>query len=471
MNERLVTIASALLALLVIGGLLGGRGPQPVPPPVRAGSQETGVNGWNGAYRWLSASGVRVSRLRDRYTGLDALGLPPTGNLLVVTTQVVHQSRNHELEELASWVKRGNQLLLLGSDAEAFDPALRAGGLHQDSDLAMALGLESEYRRSVADDSEVASPAPDVSHPPAKLVKPEKTPGTTGTPVTECRAPAQEAPALPPPFPACGAPEVVHGTISGPLRRLRPYPPNRAHPVLAGVTEVAVKTPSVKEPPWTTGHADRLFRPLLCDPQGEVPALSLLRAGAGMVWAFEYSHPFSNDNLDRADNARLLSNLVAFSLGPRGAVIFDDMHQGDSVLYDPQAFFHDARLYWTLLFLFGVWMLWLVADTGAFAAPAPREAGVAGLDFVRAQGQFLDRHLRRGEGATELLRRFHDRVRRRRGLPADGQPAWDLVERDPRADAARLAELRKLSGEVERGRRVDLVRLHNLVLHIEGSLK
>lgn len=428
MNERLVTFGSALAALLLVGGLLSGGGRSAPPPRSKAGSQDAGPTGHQGAWRWLTDSGVRVARLQERYTGLDAAGGAPTGNLLVLTMRVVHRSRTLERDALRAWVERGNDVLLLTPESEILD--LR-DGVVEDHDVFDALGFTWQWRSGDAD-------------------RDERTPSPG------------------PAFPACATAEVKHGTISGPLRRLRPFAPNAAHPVLQGVHEVAIKSAAFEKSGWIVPDGDdRLWRPLLCDPEREAPAFSLFRLGSGHVWAFGYTRPFANDNLGRADNARLLANLVAFSLGPRGTVIFDDMHQGDSVLYDPQAFFGDPRLYRTILFLLGLWMVWLLADTGHFAAPAPRRAVVAARDFVRAQGRFLARHLRDGEGASALLRRFHDRVRRRHGLPGDGTPSWEWLQRDPRTDAARVAELRRIADDVARGRRVDVARLHNLTLELE----
>jgi hypothetical protein len=60
-------------------------------------------------------------------------------------------------------------------------------------------------------------------------------------------------------------------------------------------------------------------------------------------------------------------------------------------------------------------------------------------------------------------------VNRRHGLPGDGTPSWDSLQRDPRVDAARVAELRRLADEVERGAQVDVARLHNLTLELERA--
>ncbi|MGQ0618705.1 MAG: DUF4350 domain-containing protein [Panacagrimonas sp.] len=429
MNQRLVTLGLALLALLVLGGvMLGGRGAQ-APPVSRPQSQDGGGAGLLGAYRWLQASGMRVERLRERYGALDSLNIPESGNLLVVHVPMVHPPRRGEIGTLQAWIARGNHLLLLQTRSQS----IAWGGLAMSEMLEGAVGIVRE--------------------------EPEFEEGKDGQP-----RPVQDT------VPECGIADVTHGTIAGPLRRLRPFPPNRNHPVLAGVGEIQVKARSTDNLSRVSAAPDRFIYPLLCDPQTRLPVLTVLRLGGGRVWASDYSELFVNDNLDRADNARLLANLVIHALGPGGAVIFDDMHQGDSVLYDPAAFFADPRLHGTLAFLLLIWLLWLLADGGRFSLAPAIAARPSGIDFVRAQAPFLARHLRRGEAAREVLRVFHDAVRKTLAQPRNGEPSWILLQSHARITPAHLLELRRLADQVDARRRVDLAALHNLTLTTQREL-
>lgn len=434
MRERLLTLLFAGLALLALGSLLGGgrSAGEQASRISRPGSQDAGAAGLLGAWRWMESSGLRVLRLRERYSALDAqgLGLTPTGNLLVVHVPMVHTPRRAERAALSGWVARGNHLLLMQS------PSQRTawGGLPGRHLIETAVGIERDE------------------------------PDWVSVPGGEPQYMQQE-------FPACQSPEVTHGTISGPLRRLRPYPPHAAHPLLSGVSEVQLRTPAIGNLSLVSAGPGRMSYPLLCDPLTQLPVFTLTRHGDGRVWSSDYSELFVNDNLGRGDNARLLANLVGLALGSGGAVIFDDMHQGDSVLYDPAAFFSDPRLQATLGFLLAIWALWLLADSGRFSSLPASPSPQSGIEFVRMQGQFLGRHLRRGESAHELLRGFHDAVRLRLAQPRNGEPSWSLLSAHAAVTAAPLAELRRLAARVQARRRVDLVTLHNLTLLIRRELE
>src|SRR5579863_2212157 len=81
--------------------------------------------------------------------------------------------------------------------------------------------------------------------------------------------------------------------------------------------------------------------------------LWLSQRGAGQMILSAVASPFSNAAIGMTDNAQLLANILAWSLGPAGTVIFDDVHQGLTEYYDGKAFFADPRLHhtfeWVLL--------------------------------------------------------------------------------------------------------------------------
>jgi hypothetical protein len=151
-------------------------------------------------------------------------------------------------------------------------------------------------------------------------------------------------------------------------------------------------------------------------------------------------------------------------------VIFDDTHQGDARLYDPAAFYRDPRLRASVIFLVGLWLLYLLGYSNRFVGATLAARGVSGLSFVRAVGGFYARMLQPPAVAQGLFRHFFNALRRRAGLPANGEPAWEMLARAPRVDAVRLAELRTLHARVVSGERADLVRIHNLMLELKGQL-
>jgi hypothetical protein len=432
MSDRLFTLLGAAASLILLVWMLGGGAREQAPPPSRPSSQDAGTAGLLGLHRWLDESSVPVLRLRQRYTELATVA-PVPGNLLIVAEPMVWPVRPVEAESLRAWVERGNHVLLLSSVAQRA-PWAWSGG---DSGLAEALGLSRRFLslRPPKDD-ERADPA-----------------------LERRRA-------------ACADDALTRGTIAGPQRRLRPVAAP-AHPVLTGVREVNLKAPS----PQTTfyqalDHAAgaRHALALLCDPELRLPVFAVFRIGPGRVWAFDYSEPFSNDNLGRGQNALLFANLVAFALGPDGKVIFDDMHQGDSELYDPAAFFGDPRLHGTIAFLFGMWLLWLLGYSNRFAPPAAAPRRLTTGEFMRAVGRFQARYLRPREAARGLFRHFFNDVRRRYRMPANGEPAWDALARTAGRAQAELRQLREWQEHLEQGRAVDLTRLRNLILKVQDSL-
>ena len=110
-----------------------------------------------------------------------------------------------------------------------------------------------------------------------------------------------------------------------------------------------VRTQSLYPLAFTSKEKFRSSLVLLEDPLTKFPVFWQVRIGDGIGWISGYAELFSNAALGGGDNARLLANIVAGSLGLDGRVIFDDMHQGLTEVYDPKAFFGDARLHMTFV--------------------------------------------------------------------------------------------------------------------------
>jgi hypothetical protein len=155
---------------------------------------------------------------------------------------------------------------------------------------------------------------------------------------------------------------------------------------------------------------------------------------------------------------------VASSLGPDGWVIFDDMHQGLTEVYDPSAFFGDARLRATLWFIVGFWLIYVAGHSNRIAPLVRRLERPRAVDFVRAVGGLFARRLSGREVALGLLRHFFAELRGARA-GADGID-WELLARYPRVPRSRIDELRGLHSGLAQGRAPDLVRLNNLINNI-----
>ena len=439
MNERWITFGGAMLALVFATGLLFPRF-RPAPPPgSNPTSQDAGEQGLLGAYRWLQGSGIGVMRLRTRYDQLAGLSHAPSGNLLVVTEPQKFPVRRAEGEALAAWVEKGNSVLVLRADGAR--PEWTQGRFSQG--LLPVLGI-----RVVSAGKKRA--------PICKAAQPDK-------PDDEDAPKAGEIP--------------KDGRI-----RLLPSPSDSIYPLLAGVRALEVKpTAAARQVPYLTelGYSEddgRIDFVWLCDTARQRTALWQFRRGQGNIWVSSYAELFSNGTLARADNARLLSNLVALATAGGGAVIFDDMHQGDSVLYDPAALFNDPRLHASLGLLLAIWLVYLLGTSNRFATPGAKPRAVTPAAFAAAVGGFYARSINSWDAAQDLITRFHAEARRRLKRPGSG-PAWELLERTPavertllqalRAEQAQLDALRERPEKYPR----DLRRLAALIHQLRESLR
>ena len=429
MRERLITLACALGALLLFATLfLRGGGPERAraAPPTSA---ERGGNGLLGGRRWLEGEGIRTVSLRERFETLARRSdVPPTGNLLIVTTPVVTAFRLSEAGALDRWVRAGNTLLVLAALSDR--PAWALSGFAH-SDLSLLAGLEFVPRTRPSGGPAAAAPS--------RASRPATTRLLRAT--DELKPPRQST-----------------------------LVPNRSHPYLAGV-HTAVALSDYAPEVWDVRVPRAGFvLSLAHEREGGEGVLWLRSAGAGTVIVSGFGSLFTNRVLGLADNARLLANIVSASLGPGGAVLFDDEHQGLSAAYDPAKFYRDPRLYATLGVLVAVWLAWVLGGTRLRLPPsparAPREA-----ELVRATGMFLARVLRPPAAARRMFERFFQRLRARTRRDApDVGPPWQWLQEHPRLERADVAQLRQWYTDAHSGRRVPLQRLHNLIVRTERQL-
>src|SRR5581483_2723245 len=120
---------------------------------------------------------------------------------------------------------------------------------------------------------------------------------------------------------------------------------------------------------------------------------------------------------------RLLANIVAWSRGPRGAVIFDDAHQGLTAYYDANAFFIDPRLHHTLGWLL---LLWLAFVLGSQPLRALRREWqpIDESAYVEAAARYLAAVVHPAEAGQALIEDFLGslRARLRSAAAADSAP-------------------------------------------------
>lgn len=420
MHERITTLLCALAALLVFATLFL-RGPMEAPRSAPPTSSERGADGLFAARSWLEQEGIRTVSLRERFDALQKHHeLPGSGNLLIVSVPVVNAIKTTEILSLVHWVQAGNTLLLL---AALSDRPAWAGLVPVQPDLKRLSGLEFVLAKR----------------------QPEPAPSA--------RQLRSAAPAL--------------QQLAQPLRST--LIANRAHPYLTGVNS-ALAFSDYPHNAWEAIVPRASFMLVLAHERGlGEGVLWVTPEGDGTIIVSAFSSLFSNRALGLAENAHLLANIVTTSLGPGGAVLFDDSHQGLTASYDPAKFYSDRRLYATLAVLVAVWLTWVLGSTrlrpATERASAPREA-----ELVRVTGLFLARVLRPAAAARRLFEQFFLRLQRLTGRSAAAGPPWEWLENHPRLSAAEVRQLRDWYADAYSERRIPLRRLHNLIVRTERQL-
>ena len=426
-RERLVTLVGALgaLALSLTMFLRGESGisvSRDVPRPT---TEEHGPNGYLAAFDWLQSGGIGAVSLRGRFDkyfdgasgegtaqvgarGADALeagALSPQGNLLIVTLPVVTTFRSEEFPALDRWLRAGNTLLALAAVTD--QPEWSNGFADLASgDLSYLTGLQL------------------------------KAAGGSG---------AGDA--------SAGRQGLASHRVS--------MVPNRQHAYFSGVRAVTVPLESPSRSWAMRVPSEGFVLSLAHDAETGEDVLWTRSIGRGRIIVSGLGSLFTNGSLGEADNAKLFSNIVSANVGPGGAVLFDDLHQGLTAGYDPGKFYKDRRLYLTLAILVALWLSWVLGST-ALAVPKLRSPAPNETELVRATGGFFARVLHSPEGALRMLDLFF----RRWG----SRGSWEALERHPRVAASDVRQLHEWHAAAVGARRVPLDRLHNLLLKIEGQL-
>lgn len=423
---RLVTLLGGLAALTLAVVLLAPPRPSTLQKTSFPLSTDRGPQGLRGLWRWVQSAGIATRSQQQRYDHLARDShLAPTGNLLVISLPQRFPARHDELAALGDWLARGNSALIL---VAAYDRPMWSEWGTLPSTMALLRSFDYDLHWKAT----VPTPQAPTKFNPAEFVR-----------ALEFRPP--------------------------PLQQLGPI---IEHPLLAGVRRVEAAAVNNPRNYWdiVALNGERRYLPLLRDAHRYLPVFWTLRVGgAGHLYLSSYADLFGNISLGRADNGRLFANLLGVALAPGGTVINDDMHQGLTDLYDPQAFFADERLHNTLWFLLAFWLLYLLGRS-ARLAPVPTQTPVPrAADFVRAVGGLCARRLSRVELAQGLLRHFFNALRSRYGLPTTGEPVWELLDAHARSDPRTLQQLRRLAG-ASRLSRAALMQLTHLLATLRKRL-
>jgi len=424
LKERLVTFGLALGALALFYALFL---PKPAPgdgAPALPLSSESRASGYQAAWRWLKVERIPVTALHERYDhlGMRSVSPTPTGNILLTTLPHKLPVRPREAVQLDAWVERGNTLIVM---AALDDTPLWS--LMNNVNLIDAIGRLTRLKFEVVEEGGKSKPPATVRRPIGAVLKSLAQPDDL---IIEARG---------------------------------------AHPLLQGVQSVQVKSefPASR---WRAVPMDRSGVLQIGQMAGTGDAaIWLSRQGKGQVITFAVAGIFGNGAIGERDNARLLSNLIAWSRGSGGAVIFDDAHQGVVTYYDAKAFFADPRLHRTLAWIV---FLWFVFVLGVHRLRT-RSIGWNPVDvtaFLGSSGEFFAATLTPAAAGARLFANFFNSIRGRLGLTQDGTPEWEWLSGHAGVSARDLSELRRLHDRVRTGQSVDLVRLQNLIVQLQGSV-
>jgi hypothetical protein len=418
MKQKLVTFLLALGAFAACYLLIFPKPPADTGESERPLSSSEGVNGYLGAWRWLSRERVPVESLRERFEVLPVnQSKSATGNVMLTTLPHLVPVRNAEVGVLDRWIENGNTLIV----AAALD----------DTPKYALVGAE-EFLRQLNHLTGLNFEVIDQGKSSAKAKIGEALRTLTAARDVDIK-PRGTLPLM----------QDIHGlrvTSEFPAMRWRATPMD-SRPVL-----------QIGE---TSAHAD--------------PAIWVRRQGKGQVIVLAVAGLFSNQELGTLDNAQFLSNIVAWNLGSSGRFIFDDVHQGAAKYYDAHAFFADARLHRTLWWLIFLWFVFVLGVQHlALHANTWRPADITA--FVATSGEFFASTITPVAAGARLLANFFNGIRRRLGMPEDGKPVWEWLASQAAVPAGEVQQLRRMQARIDGGRRVELTRLQNLLVKVQGKI-
>lgn len=434
MKDRLITVGGGLLAFAIVVVLLVPVDRDEAGSVSRPLSADRGTAGLQGLKRWLEQGGVEADVLGRRYTALASdLDLSPVGNLLIVSLPQLTPSRSEEREALRTWLAQGNSALVLVAAGDAPFWMLWTGDSTTNRFLE-TLGFD--LTREETDEEQEAQE--------------KEGQGREGEESEND---------------LWSRSEMEKGLVGEEIELAPMFP----HPLTKGVTAVSTWSLPERDNGWnlTGTERGRAVLPLLATP-GEGVGFWEARVGSGRMWVSRYSDIFANGQLAKADNGRFLANLVSSSLGANGRVIFDDMHQGATNLYDAKAFFSDPRFTSTLVFMVGFWLLYLIGRSRRLAPAREAIPRYYAADLARAMAGFFARRLSAVTAERQLFVFFFNDIRSRFGLPTNGRPVWSILSGMSRISADDIDQLRT---RYERtARKPDLVSLARLMQRTRESL-
>ena len=466
MRERGISL---LLALAALGAfyalwLRPGSSLDPDADIARPTTAERRGNGYAGLFEWLRRSGVETRSLRERYTALADLDVPPRGNLLVLTLPAVETFHSDEFTALDRWVRGGNTLLI---EAALLDQpnwaARRSSGAVAEIESLTSIEFETRKAREARlDDTPLAQRVREADARDAKKKDAGKDAGDSdeASESAEDEENSGDIDAADP-HGAFDTPEKILLSATGP------------HALLDGVKTLELET-DYRAGDWSLRMPyDNFLLTLARGAKGE-GALFEQRLGAGSILLSAGGSLFTNRAIGNADNSRLFANIVRSRVAREGAVLFDDLRQGLSANYDPARFYRDKRLYKTMFILLGLWLVWVLGST-RLRAPTVPEHDPSEAELVKNAGAFIARTVAPHRIARRLFDLFFAAVartaRRTGGATSERSELWQWLERHGAIHPHELDQLKQWYMDANAQRKLPLVSLQNLLDTLESRLK
>jgi Domain of unknown function (DUF4350) len=414
MKQRWIALGLAAAALLSFYALVFPKPQSPQSQVSRPLSIETGADGLAGAWRWLEDSHIPVVSLRERYQQLPLLPLPARGNVLLTTLPAKLVVSPAEQLALERWIARGNTLLILAALDDT--PGWTQGDEFNLPMLEEWTHIHFSSRHSSDED------------------------GTIRESVTSLLRPTEI--------------------------QLEPL---GVHPLLQGIRQISVSS-ELPASHWLGAARDYATLAVARRRDDGDAALWLQARESGQILLCALAAPFSNAQITRADNARLLANIIAWSRTRDGRVLFDDGHQGLVSFYDPHAFYADPRLHRSLGWMLALWLLWVLGSQPLRVQQQPWMP-IDETQLIDAGGRFFSRHVPAAGAAHALLENFFNELRRRLHQSEDGTPPWEWLAMQPRITPENLQALQRDWRRASAGEKIDLASLQNLLVELRENLE
>jgi len=160
--------------------------------------------------------------------------------------------------------------------------------------------------------------------------------------------------------------------------------------------------------------------------------------GEGWIFVVSDPHTISNAGIGEAGNLAFYSGIISASLSAGGVVLFDDLHAGRGsgrgiVAYARKSGFLPALM---LIGLLLICALWRAGSRLGVVLPArDRRSSRPSIEMVYAVGSLYDRAGLVHHALDVLAQRLRRRVEHRAGVPWEGQPMAQWIERELGAQA------------------------------------